>query len=1314
MDPRISILPFPQFFDGTNLTVRVLVVPRLSGAWNGDPLQPLIQNFPAPGDSAPAFADADLRLEARVLDGLDRFPVNQPVDAAVPMPDAGGVRPDARALFQELIAPGPGRFQIDPAPRLAEPVKPQIFIRKYLPRSYRNSFLFTGPRTPDAVTNDAYACAVKARKDPNPAFQPSPDTVSWGQVYAYCLRHHRLAEKLGLIRGATFTLPAGRFAKGGFLYVDLAAGSAYAAQAAADYTFLKRYAARIPALEAGAGRQLFAAVLFPVLYQDTNSALPPAVPGNFDAVFLEAADYDDGFAKIVHGAQPVSQNLLAEDPDGFAPLTDVGIRLGWDDEQILIWQNRQLKEDPTVPKVGGQAQRLDAPMGVFGYRIDAREHGQAAWRSLVRVRSRAPLSLGGISLDLPNQQRFEGELAVEVHPQQIDGDQAAGQFWLPSYQSQWNGKSLVLPDEDAAALFKTEQAAGAAASLGRLYEPVGLSDIPLRYGRTYDFRVRLMDPTAGGPDAGREPLHESPAGTASVPFRRHVVPEPVRIDNLPRFPDAPLDALFPGDSLTVHRPLLGYPSVVFTDKYADPIPLLQAASDAAMGKESFGIPDPDVERVRIDVEVRTLRMDNRLSLSGRESYITLYTTFRDFPAAFDQPRVIPLEFRDANVLNFQDLTNLGDLGVTQAEIDAMDALPLPTARDIRLTVRAVAADNPAYFAPGANTGKPVEVRVRRESADERGLFVAAGEGRKVRGIYLQPDSAPAFNGTLGQLLFQRVAGEAAPAVQRLAGQLGVENKGLTLVGRKGERVVFGCSRRIRHTLAPDHSSLTIAAKEDLFNHWIVALTLDLDRDWTWDGLQPVSFEIFRRKRFTSDTEVDDNGGKPAGDWEVIPTAPLDALVNPKRSHTTLIFLDAVEPKSDKPRAGDPAETRFPDTIELDYRIEPRFRSAPAQSDAAEELHLTLPVTTPPAQVPRIVSAGIALSKYERNETYSATGARQRFLWLEFEEPVRDPNDEYFIRLLGYAPDPLLSDNRFETFVPPEEAPLPIDPELIRTITPGQPDDDAGLQAMTRLQAAANSNRHFLVPLPAGLNADSPELFGFLTYELRVGHARIWSTAQGRFGRALRSTGVQHPAPTLFCTCQHTAQELIVEAPYAQAVLNGKNITADPPRTRIWALLYAQVRQADGKDYRNILLEDRLLRVRPRIRGRFETPAGTFSVAFQNRDAQAFGVTRWTRAEILALLRDLGLPADSPLSVLCVEMMPTLAALRQAPAGAQSAAVDLPAAVAGERAGVGAAPAAAVDEGARPLSDALGHYRILRTSPLTPVPEVCCPGCQQPA
>jgi hypothetical protein len=50
--------------------------------------------------------------------------------------------------------------------------------------------------------------------------------------------------------------------------------------------------------------------------------------------------------------------------------------------------------------------------------------------------------------------------------------------------------------------------------------------------------------------------------------------------------------------------------------------------------------------------------------------------------------------------------------------------------------------------------------------------------------------------------------------------------------------------------------------------------------------------------------------------------------------------------------------------------------------------------------------------------------------------------------------------------------------------------------------------------------------------------------------------------------------LWVTAPYAVAVHAGNNVTANPPRTQLWVLLYAQVKQADNKDFRNILLDDR--------------------------------------------------------------------------------------------------------------------------------------------
>ncbi len=1322
MEPRLSLLTFPQRYDGARLHVRIVVVPRLSAAWNGDPLAPLIRDLPLVGDVTTAFADANLSLEARVLSGLDRFPTSIAADETIALPTASGVIDTARPLFEALVANQPGRFMLSAgAPRLAAPPAAHLGVSKYLPRSYRESFVFTGPRAKGALTDDSYHCAMKADTKPNPAFVPTPDTVSWGQVFAYCLRQPRLAMRLGLVREASFAVDAARFADGGWLYVDLSGDSDYAAQRDAEYSFLSRYAARIPALEAGVPRVLFAAVQFPVLFDDPAVPGPPAAKGSYDRVFVEAADYDDGFAKIVHGVQPVSQNLLAEDADGAPPVNDIGIRLGWDDEQILIWNNRQLVPDatvPTVPLVGGQPQRLDAPMGVFGYRIDARPNPATPWRSLVRVRPRAPIGLDGIRVDAPEDSDPGMELAVEVHPMQIDGNQATGRYWLPMYTAQWNGPSLVLPDEDAAALFHTEDAG---ASLGRQYAPVGLADIPLRYGNSYQFRVRLSDVSGGGPAEDDAPVHEAPSPVATVPFLRHVLPEPVRITDLTTFPpppspdpDAPDVPFFAGDAITVGRPRLGYPSVVFTGKYADPIALLQAASDRSLDPDpvsrdrvAFGIPDPDVTRLRFDVEVRALQMDNKLALTQREPWALLYSTTRALDADPQVERTVPLLFRDANVLRFGDPNNLGDLGLTVAQIDALDELPLPTARDIRITVRAEADANAGYWANGANRGKPTQIVVRRASANEAGLIAADSAAKQIRALWLRPDPVAPVKPVLSKLLFQRTLADATPTiVQRLAQQIDVTHNQLTLVGHSGERVIFACSRRIRHTLAPDASSLTLAAKEDLTNHWVVALTLRLDRDWTWEGLRHIGFHIFR------EGSADPGGRVQVGEWEIIQTASMQALASPEREYTRLVFLDAVDPQWAPPAPGQPADVRFPDLVNVQYSVEPRFKTPPLPMAAEPTLSLTLPVTSPPAQVPRIVAAGLALSEYQRNEAYSSTEPRRRHLWLEFEQPPADPNDSYFIRLLGYAPDPMLSDNRGETIVPPEEPPLAIDAEHVRSISPGQSDDAAGLSAMVPL-TPGSSPRHFLVPLPPGLAPDRAEMFGFFTYELRVGHLGIWSTAQGRFGRPLRSTGVQHPAPTLFCTATRSAEGLIVEAPYATAVLNGKNVTARPPRTQLWALLYAQVRQADDKDWRNVLLDDRQLMPRPRRRDLTKAMFGQESGSFENRDATPFALTGWASKEIADMLRALGLPTDSSLSVLCAEMMPTMASFgaRTDRQGVAANADGLSAQAFDAQAGVGDALAGMVDDDqVRPLSQGLGHFRILRTSPLTAVPDVCCADC----
>src|SRR5262249_15623640 len=164
---------------------------------------------------------------------------------------------------------------------------------------------------------------------------------------------------------------------------------------------------------------------------------------------IEAAEYDDGFAKIVHAHQPPSRDLLAEGPDDAHPVKDVGIRLGWDDEQILTWHIRQMTDDPL------QGDRLDAPLGVFGYALTARQtaNPENPWTSLNAVHSRLPLSVAndGEMIELGD---FDDELPFQVYPAQLDGD-ASKTYWLPMYFASWNGHSMTLPDDDAAKIYRT-------------------------------------------------------------------------------------------------------------------------------------------------------------------------------------------------------------------------------------------------------------------------------------------------------------------------------------------------------------------------------------------------------------------------------------------------------------------------------------------------------------------------------------------------------------------------------------------------------------------------------------------------------------------------------------------------------------------------------------------------------------------------------------------------------------------------------------------------------------------------------------------
>ena len=478
----------------------------------------------------------------------------------------------------------------------------------------------------------------------------------------------------------------------------------------------------------------------------------------------------------------------------------------------------------------------------------------------------------------------------------------------------------------------------------------------------------------------------------------------------------------------------------------------------------------------------------------------------------------------------------------------------------------------------------------------------------------------------------------------------------------------------------------------------------MHRDWTWDGLADTGITVERTRTFTG--EPGTLTSETVGYLTMEKSASRLATTDAKRDHTRMVFIDAIEPKKDLAQIAANVTTPFPNTIDVSYTLTAAFIDAVDREGSDGEVttsELQLPVTTIPTQVPKIVAAGYALSPYQRNHDYSETAVRERFLWFEFDAPIQDPNDTYFARVLAYAPDPLLVfPNGDQLLVRQDDPPLAIAPELIRIVIPDDSNDKAGLDAMQAMTAETPDPStplvkitpvHYLLPLPPGLHAESPELFGFFSYEMRVGHtAGVWCTAQGRFGHPTRLSGVQHPAPPLKVLAQRTPGGMSVAAPYATAVFNGRNITSRPPKTEIWCMFYAQVMQADARQQRNVLIAEAQLRLPERrtidvagfLRARQDLEPIAFNSVPANLDAPQAGVFAWTETEIQSLLGTFHLDSDTTLSVLAVEMMPRYD---------QYILFSRP-----------------DFDPVHPLSTRLGQYRILRTSPLVATPEVCCENC----
>lgn len=1311
-DVKLSIFAFPQKWENGVIHANVLLVPA------GSPM--------LPAGGLPKFAETDWNLRAVVLSGLNGFWTANPTATAVlpPVPKLLAVPDEALSIFTALQT----ALNISDAAMTAAEQTERLTklgntrIKKQLPDSYTSAFAFERSRTDDAGTGDEFGCALRdvvggLKDDVKP-----PKTLPWGKVIGYALRQPEFAQALGLLH-RDIQVPVGdvtQLKDGGWLYLEL--DPTFPGQIVPGPNDIRSYAARLPALDQGP-RGLFAAVLFPV--GQTSQA-------GYDEPLLEAATYDDGFAKILHSFQPTTADAASSGHNELRPATDCGIDVGWDDEQIVIWHNRQL-ESARV-RLGGATMKpsVEAPLGVGGYRIDVKPEGAAGWTSLCQVHSIAAGGNPGPLVFIPPgsdeavfSKSFAGELGVEPAPvRNINAESKAA--WLPRYFTRWQGRSLVVNDDT---LYKLTGGKPLDAEKKPLNPPqtqnyaADGADIALLYGNVYEFRCRFADLSGGGPASGDKPEQPAPSPTTKRRFLRHVPPKALRVETDPPAPAVgeAMGVTRQIDKVILRRPLMGYPEFVFAG--IDREKVLEGANNlftqvaaAQDAQRAIGVPDPDVAHVLISVQVRLPAHDPGPEGTRDGQFREIYSVTRNFAAFnFNQPLsdAAPIQV----VLDYVDVP---DLEAFVADVDAAppapaDALPIPRARDVRLRLTPICADTPnRYAGDGVRTGLTVDLVTRAPALDESDLFVPDIAEHRLHAIILQPaDYLP----------------------QRLAQHLDLTVKDLAFAAKPGHRVVFGASDKLRHTLSGDNGVITFAAEGELRSRWIIAIMLELQRDWTWDGIQDLGFEIFRKNAPAA-------GESPIGQIDLrfaineLALLGSDAEYPDRRTRTRLIFFDAID--------GTTPPGTFPAILHPSWRVRPKLKDAPAPGDDALAWgqDIQLPVISPPRQMPKLISAGIALTPYKSDETYSATEPRRRALWLQFEEPIADPNDRLFTRVLAYGPDPLLSGDLTHKVMPqqattvpfdvrdyaahnlpatPEPVPpqLPIDSELIRFIVPNQPEDSSGLDAMVEL-VPDESGRHYVMPLPPGVAPDAPELFGFWTHEIRVGHKTVWSTAQGRFGRPLRVAGVQHPAPVLPCIAHRVVppegpagvfsqpEYIAVTAPYATPVYADRKLTnaaAGDPRTRIWVMLYAQVMQADGSTWRNILLGRKF------AWPLFDQEGPENSKRSSTRDV--LGRAKFEVQPIKAVLGSLALPPDSPLSVLAVEMLPGGGLTRVVynyGSGQATMVVDTPEPPPADPLGMqGANPTFQAGKFTDPLGGDLGtieSHRILRSSPLTPVPPAC--------
>jgi hypothetical protein len=304
---KIILMPFLQHWDGKKLQIRCALLPQ------GSPVAHL------EGNTGPSFATANFQMEIHVVSGAALPEPGSSPYTTIPAPAVT----TAATIFADMAK------SIDINPNPAKAQKPAgSLVSKYLPISYQNAVGYTPSDSSLFYTNNSYKCKMRhPPADPTLVKNLTPSKPGWGHLIAMLLKDPVLCFASGIIRAFTIPVTDARIFDGGaFLYCSIAA-TGDGASLVADPNGLKIYATHVPSLTANTPRPVFTPVLFPVL------PTPPNL--DYSEIFAEVENYDDGWAKAVHCGQIQGFDPFEETNTNRRPVKEAGIRLGWDDEQVV-------------------------------------------------------------------------------------------------------------------------------------------------------------------------------------------------------------------------------------------------------------------------------------------------------------------------------------------------------------------------------------------------------------------------------------------------------------------------------------------------------------------------------------------------------------------------------------------------------------------------------------------------------------------------------------------------------------------------------------------------------------------------------------------------------------------------------------------------------------------------------------------------------------------------------------------------------------------------------------------------------------------